>query len=200
MCSSLKKQKFWSCTFIIIIHLPNENYVILLTNFWVYPFVYGGMLIVAKRLSGCLCEGGWRCPPRLALSSVVWRKPAHLLLQAQSCNRACFKPQPIYKLWFVRSLRLQLAAKLSKRAQYIQATLVVESKLVWHPFVWYLDADRNEQIIFKQYHRSGSAVVLNISAAVRQSYKIISAVVIFSKQHTLECDGFYTTILSFISL
>lgn len=44
------------------------------------------------------------CPPRLALSSLVWQKPAHLLLQARSCNPACLSSPSLYKLWFVNIL------------------------------------------------------------------------------------------------
>lgn len=37
---------------------------------------------------------------RLALSTVAWRKPAHLLPPAQSCNVSVGSPS-IYKPWFL---------------------------------------------------------------------------------------------------
>lgn len=43
-------------------------------------------------------------PPRLALSSLVRQKPAHLVLQAQSCNPARFGSRSVHKLAFVNML------------------------------------------------------------------------------------------------
>lgn len=93
--------------------------------------------VVAKCLSGCLCEGGWRCPPRLALSSVVWRKPVHLLLQA----RAVILP--------VLALSLSINCDLSNRynSTFLQELSKPADLLLWvkwfilHTTVWYLDPD-----------------------------------------------------------
>lgn len=37
-------------------------------------------------------------------SAAWWQKPAHLLLQAQSCDPACFSSQPVHKLSFLTVL------------------------------------------------------------------------------------------------
>lgn len=71
----------------------------------------------------------WRrltLPSQIGPQQCVWRKPAHLLLQAESCNPACLSPQCICKLWFVE-LRFQLP--ISKPADCVHLTLTMKGML-----------------------------------------------------------------------